>query len=81
MKSEILPRWLKTRQAIVYSSIGKTRLKQLAMDGKIDGYKDPESNRGDWVFDRISIDNYRMLPLKNNNIEDKKIIERLCKSL
>ena len=54
------PRWLKLAVASKYSSIGKDRLKYLAIDKKIVGYKDKDSGRGDWIFDKESIDKYRL---------------------
>ena len=53
------PRWMKLRDAAKYSAIGRQRLKDLAQDGSIIGFQDPESNRRDWIFDRTSIDAYR----------------------
>ncbi len=53
------PRWLKLKQAATWASVGKNRLKQLAMDGHIIGFQDPDSKRGDWIFDRYSLDEYR----------------------
>jgi len=65
------PRWLKLKQAAAWASIGKERLKQLAEEGHIKGFQDPDSKRGDWIFDRYSIDEYR-----NNQagyLEDKAL--------
>jgi hypothetical protein len=53
-------RWLKTLPAIVYSSLGRHQLKKLAKIGAIIGYPDPDNKRGDWIFDRESIDKYRL---------------------
>ncbi len=55
----IIPRWLSLKEAALYSHIGKTRLIELAIDGKVKGFQDPDSKRGDWIFDRISLDVYR----------------------
>jgi hypothetical protein len=54
------PRWLKLKDASEYASLGQKRLVQLALDGVIRGFKDPDSGRSEWIFDRISIDEYRM---------------------
>jgi hypothetical protein len=54
------PRWLKLKDASKWSAIGQKRLVQLALDGVIRGFKDPESGRSEWIFDRYSIDLYRM---------------------
>ena len=52
------PRWFKLKAAVQYSGIARERLKRLAKEGRIQGYKCAESGRGDWYFDRISIDQY-----------------------
>ena len=52
-------RWLKLKPAARYSSIGTQKLKRLAENGMITGFPDPDSGRGDWIFDRHSIDSYR----------------------
>lgn len=69
------PRWLKLKQAALYSSIGQKRLKALADDGDIVGYPDPDSGRGDWIFDKDSLDKYRMRPVQETNIRLKKILD------
>ena len=56
---EIQPRWLKLKAAMVYSAIGRDRLKALAQSGELLGFPDPDSGRGDWIFDRLSLDAYR----------------------
>lgn len=55
----ITPRWLKLRDACKYAAIGKLRLKSLAQAGEVAGHPDPDSARGDWIFDRLSLDRYR----------------------
>jgi hypothetical protein len=59
----ITPRWLKLTAAAKYASINKTRLKNLAIEEKILGYQDPDSTRGDWIFDKESLDDYRLEPI------------------
>lgn len=56
----VTPRWLKTAAAVKYSGFGKTKIKKLAMEGKIKGYPDPDSGRGDWFFDKDSIDEHHL---------------------
>jgi hypothetical protein len=56
----ISPRWIKLIPAVKYSSIGKDRLKDLAKKGIIIGFSDPDNKRGDWLFDKESIDNYQL---------------------
>jgi hypothetical protein len=52
------PRWLKLSEAARYAAINPKRLIMLAQEGKVRGGKDP-GKRGDWVFDRLSLDSYR----------------------
>ena len=51
-----MERWLKLNTAARYVAIGKHRLIELSRTGVIHGFKDPDSRRGDWVFDRLSLD-------------------------
>jgi hypothetical protein len=53
------PRWLKLKDAAEYTSIGTKRLIMLAEEGQVRGFQDPDSRRGDWIFDRLSLDAYR----------------------
>lgn len=57
--NQFQPRWLSLKEAALYAHIGKTRLVQLAIEGRIKGFQDPDSKRNDWIFDRISLDAYR----------------------
>lgn len=50
---------MKLKMAAFYSGVGKERLKGLARDGHITGFQDPDSKRGDWIFDKRSLDTYR----------------------
>ena len=53
------PRWLKLKDAAIYSSIGRHRLIALAKNREIRGFQDSGSGRQDWIFDRFSLDRYR----------------------
>ena len=53
------PRWMKLKESVWYSKIGEQKLKQLAKDGHIKGFQDPDNKRGDWIFCRYSLDEYR----------------------
>lgn len=53
------PRWLRLKEAAWYSRIGKQRLIALANEGHIKGFQDPDSGRREWVFDRLTLDDYR----------------------
>ena len=70
-KNVFMPRWLKLPVATKYAAIHKDKLKALATDGEILGYKDPTSNRGDWIFDRQSIDAYRLGLVREKEINTK----------
>ena len=54
----MIPRWMKLKEAALYSKIGKQRLIRLAFNGDIKGFQDPGNKRGDWIFCRHSIDKY-----------------------
>lgn len=56
----IMTRWIKLKEAAEYSAIGRHRLKELAAIKAILGFQDPDSKRGDWIFDRNSLDEYRV---------------------
>jgi hypothetical protein len=45
-------------QAVRYPGIGYDGFMQSAQKGKIQGYKYKESRRGDWYFNRISLDSF-----------------------
>jgi len=68
-----LTRWLKLKEAAEYSSIGKQRLIAYAKEGHIKGFKDPDSKRGDWIFDRLSLDQYRESQSINPTIHQKAL--------
>jgi len=70
----VAPRWLKTAEAVKYSGFGKTKIKRLAMEGKIKGYPDPDSKRGDWYFDKESIDEHH---LSQFHALDKQVLDLL----
>jgi len=53
-------RWMKLRFAAKYVGINKDRLIKLAKEGEVIGYPDPDNKRGDWIFDRESLDAYRL---------------------
>ena len=58
--SSLSVRWMKLRFAAKYIGINKDRLIKLAKDGEVIGYPDPDNKRGDWIFDRDSLDRYRL---------------------
>ena len=73
----IEPRWLKLKEAALYSALGKHRLLDLAKEGLIKGFQDPDSKRGDWIFDRHSLDEYRLTQAAGSGQERMKALEIL----
>lgn len=73
----IQPRWLSLKQAAVYASIGRQRLKVLAREGVVAGGPDPDDGRGGWIFDRKSLDNYREAQL-GSDVVAAKVAELLA---
>lgn len=58
-------RWLRLAQAREYSGLSERRLKELARGRLVVGFPDPDDRRGRvgegvWIFDRESLDAYRM---------------------
>lgn len=66
-------RWIKLKEATRYSAIGKARLIQLAVSGVVRGAQDPDSKRGDWIFDRLSIDDYREAQMSGVTAKEKAL--------
>ena len=75
-KLNFQPRWLKLLAASKYASIGKDKLKTLAFEKKIIGYQEPDS-RGDWIFDKESIDHYRLSMVAKNKNKALSILNSL----
>jgi hypothetical protein len=68
------PRWLKLKVAAEYSAIGQKRLIELAEMGHVRGFKDPDSGRSDWIFDRFSLDTYReSQAMQTGNLSNKAL--------
>ena len=66
-------RWLTTREAAVYASISRDRLKRICQKGLIKGCPDPDNRRGDWIFDRLSIDAYRESQMTQATAREKAL--------
>jgi len=64
-------RWISLKEAARYSNIGQKRLISLAESSVVVGFKDPDSGRGDWVFDRESLDEYRLNQADPSRDRDK----------
>lgn len=54
------PRWMSLKMAAEYSQYGQKKLIELAASKKIRGFQDSELKTGPWIFDKESIDAYRM---------------------
>ena len=72
----ITPRWMTLKQAAAYANIGQKRLKSLADAGEIAGYQE-DTGRGDWIFDKESIDRYRSRPLHETSVRFHKILDQV----
>ncbi len=73
-KVSLTPRWLKLTAAAQYAAINKDKLKRLATAGKVTGYRETDSCRGDWIFDKESLDEYRLQPVFNNMQKARAIL-------
>ena len=71
----VTPRWLRMRQAVQYAGVGKTEMLRLLKSGNIAGYQ--RNDRGDWVVDRKSIDQYHL----DNIGSDQKLVDSLLEDL
>ena len=80
-KLGVQPRWLKLKQAAIYSSIGQNKLILLSQIGKIKGFQDSDNKRKDWIFDKLSLDQYRLNQSKTDNNNNKKIAFEIVNSL
>ncbi len=68
----VQPRWLKLKQAALYSSIGQKELIRLVEEKRITGFQDSTLKTRPWIFDKNSINEYRLqqaLSFNNNNDE------------
>lgn len=58
-QDNLWPRWLKLREAARYSAISQKKLIELAREGLVRGFQDPDHGRKHWIFDRLTIDSFR----------------------
>lgn len=70
--------WIGLTQATDYSHIGRKRLIRLAKDNRVVGFKDPDSGRGDWIFDQASLDAYRLSQYKDKDVIKEKAMSILA---
>ena len=68
-----IKRWFTLKEAAKYSAIGKHRLVVMARIGKIKGFQDVDSGRHEWIFDRLSIDNYREAQMIGISAKEKAL--------
>lgn len=73
------PRWMKLKDAMHYSSYSRAQLLKLAKEKVIAGRPDPNSKRGDWRFDKKSIDEYMISQIVGERHRTLSIIESLKK--
>ena len=69
------PRWLKLSAAAKYAGMNPKRLKKLADTGDIVGYRDSDTVRQDWIFDKESIDAYRLKPVQQFSVNNMKLLD------
>ena len=76
-------RWLKIKYATVYSAIGKDRLKEMAADPLccIVGFADPDLKTGEWVFDRVSLDEYRTNQYRFGKARERELRKKALRLL
>lgn len=67
-------KWIPLADAVHAYHIGEHRLKLLAKTGIIKGFKDPDSKRNDWIFQRESLDNYRLRQANQIPSIDEKLL-------
>lgn len=70
---EQIKRWFTLKEAAKYSAIGRHRLVEMARSGKIRGAQDTDSGRREWIFDRLSIDEYRETQVTENFAREKAL--------
>lgn len=78
---EIPPRWLKKRAAAEYAGIGVRRLVALAQAGLVVGFKDKTTSRGDWVFDRYSLDRFRAEQYQSVSLDESFLMAEAARNL
>jgi len=66
-------RWLSLTQATQYSHIGKQKLIDLATKRQIYGFQDRTNGKRSWIFDRKSIDAYRLAQGKADFSDNEQI--------
>ena len=74
-------RWLKLKQAAQYAQIGEHALVRLAQDKELRGFQDLSMKTRPWIFDKKSIDEYRMRQAELYDGEEDEIALDILKSL
>lgn len=69
----MIPRWLKLKQAASYAAINEKRLIELARQRHVKGFQDTETKSQIWIFDRFSLDAYRESQCLGLTIREKAL--------
>lgn len=69
----VTPQWMTLPEACTAFSLGKDRLKDLALSGRIVGGQDRDDARGTWRFEARSIHRYLMTVTGRADIESKTL--------
>ena len=75
-ESAIQVRYMTLKQASIYSGIGQKKLIELAQKGLIRGKRREDISRGDWSFDKESIDRYWHKPFLERELTAQRILDR-----
>ena len=75
--SAIQVRYMNLKQASTYSGIGQKKLVELAQGGSILGKRRDDISRGDWSFDKESIDNYWHQPFRERKVATQRVLDRI----
>lgn len=74
---DITQRWVGIREAAKFADLSPDRLRKLAQDGHIIGYKDPDHKLNRWTFELSSIQAYKMQPITQRDDINNKVLDFL----
>jgi len=81
-KLGVQPRWLKLKQAVLYSGLGKGELIRLVCEKQITGFQDNSLKTRPWILDKESLDDYRLKQaFAFNNTNDEQVALDIIESL
>ena len=75
--SAVQVRYMTLKQASIYSGIGQKKLIELAQGGFILGKRRDDISRGDWSFDKESIDKYWHQPFGGRRVATQRVLDRI----